>query len=58
MERKNTVKKEIAKDIFLYKEHVFLSKAPDGAELKYIFSVNFNKSLKFIIGLKLSSQRD
>ncbi len=39
IDRKNSVQKEIAKDIILHKVHKTISNSADGAELKYMFIV-------------------
>lgn len=41
LDRKNSIQKEIAKDIILHKVHKPVANSIDGAELKYMFIVNF-----------------
>lgn len=40
LDRKNSIQKEIAKDIILHKVHKPVANATDGAELKYMFIVS------------------
>lgn len=40
LDRKNSIQKEIAKDIILHKVHKPVANSADGAELKYMFIVS------------------